>query len=57
MNKKIVGGVIAGVGAVIGAGAMLFNRKRHGDDFDESDIARARDEYGEIEDSEEETEK
>lgn len=55
MNKKIVGGVIAGVGAVIGAGAMLFNKKRHGDDFDESDIAR--DEYGEIEDSEEETEK
>lgn len=55
MNKKIVGGVIAGVGAVIGAGAMLFNRKRHGDDFDESDIAR--DEYGEVEDSEEETEK
>lgn len=51
MNKKIVGGVIAGVGAVIGAGAMLFNKKRHGDDFDESDIAR--DEYGEIEDSEE----
>nr|DAJ40430.1 MAG TPA: Importin subunit alpha-2, Nuclear cap-binding repeat, Armadillo repeat, Nuclear.35A [Caudoviricetes sp.] len=55
MNKKIVGGVIAGVGAVIGAGAMLFNKKRHGDDFDESDIAR--DEYGEIEDSEETEEK
>lgn len=55
MNKKNVGGVIAGVGAVIGAGAMLFYKKRHRDDFDESDIAR--DEYGEIEDSEEETEK
>ena len=55
MDKKIVGGVIAGVGAIVGAGAMLFNKKRHGDNFDESDIAR--DEYGEIEDSEEETEK
>jgi len=55
MDKKIVGGVIAGVGAVIGVGAMLFNKKRHGDDFDESDIAR--DEYGEIEDSEETEEK
>lgn len=55
MNKKIVGGVIAGVGAVIGAGAMLFNKKRHGDDFDESDIVRG--EYGEIEDSEETEEK
>ena len=56
MNKKIVGGVIAGIGAIVGgAGAMLFNKKRHGDDFDGSDIAR--DEYGEIEDSEEKTEK
>lgn len=55
MDKKIVGGVIAGVGAIVGAGAMLFNKKRHGDNFDESDIAR--DEYGEIEDSEETEEK
>jgi len=53
MNKKIVGGVIAGVGAIIGGAAVLFNKKRHANDFDESDIAR--DEYGEIEDSEEET--
>lgn len=54
MNKKIVCGVIAGVGAIIGGAAVLFNKKRHGDDFDESDIAR--DEYGEIEDSKEESE-
>ena len=55
MNKKIVSGVIAGVGAVIGAGAMLFNKKRHSDDFNKSDIARG--EYCEIEDSEETEEK
>lgn len=55
MDKKIIAGIVGGVGAVIGAGAMLFNKKRHGDDFSTDDIAR--DEYGEIEDSEEETEK
>ena len=54
MDKKIVSGVIAGVGAIIGGAAVLFNKRRHADDFDESEIAR--DEYGEIEDSEEETE-
>ncbi|MBF1115415.1 MAG: hypothetical protein HXL60_07160 [Solobacterium sp.] len=53
MDKKIIAGIVGGVGAVIGA--VLFNKKRHGDDFDESDIAR--DEYGEIEDSEETEEK
>ena len=55
MNKKIIAGIVSGIGAVIGAGAVLFNKKRHGDDFDKSDIAR--DEYGEIEDSEETEEK
>lgn len=55
MDKKIIAGIVGGVGAVIGVGAMLFNKKRHGDYFDESDIAR--DEYGEIEDSEETEEK
>lgn len=55
MNKKIIGGVIAGIGAIVGGAAVLFNKKRHANDFDESDIAR--DEYGEVEDSEEETEK
>lgn len=53
MDKKIVGGIIAGVGTVIGAGAVLFNKKRHANDFDESDI---RDEYGEVEIEVEETE-
>jgi len=55
MDKKIIAGIVGGIGAVIGAGAVLFNKKRHGDDFSTDDIAR--DEYGEIEDSEEETEK
>ena len=55
MNKKIVGGVIAGIVGVVGGAAVLFNKKRRADEFDEADIAR--DEYGEIEDSEEETEK
>lgn len=55
MNKKIVGGVIAGVVGVVGGIAVFFNKKRHADEFDEADIAR--DEYSEIEDSEEETEK
>lgn len=32
MNKKIVGGVIAGIVGVGGA-AVLFNKKRHADDF------------------------
>lgn len=55
MKKKIVGGVIAGIVGVVGGAAVLFNKKRHADEFDETDIAR--DEYGEIEDSEEGTEK
>lgn len=55
MDKKIIVGIVGGIGAVIGAGAALFNKKRHGDDFSTDDITR--DEYGEIEDSEEETEK
>lgn len=55
MNKKIVGGVIAGIVGVVGGAAVLFNKKRHADEFDEADIAR--DEYGKIEDSEEGTEK
>lgn len=55
MDKKIIAGIVGGVGAVVGAGAVLFNKKRHGDDFTEGDIAR--DEYGEIEDSEETEEK
>lgn len=54
MNMKIVGGVIAGIGTVIGAGAVLLNKKRHADNFNECDIAI--DECGEIEDSEEKTE-
>ena len=33
MNKKIVGGVIAGIGAIVGGAAVLFNKKRHVDDF------------------------
>ena len=53
MDKKIIAGIVGGIGA--GIGAVLFNKKRHGDDFSTDDIAR--DEYGEIEDSEEETEK
>ena len=52
MDKKIIAGIVGGIGAVIGAGAVLFNKKRHGDDFSTDDIVR----YGEIEDSEEETE-
>lgn len=52
MNKKIVGGVIAGIVGVVGGAAVLFNKKRHAD---EADIAR--DKYGKIEDSEEGTEK
>lgn len=55
MDKKIIAGIVGGIGAVIGAGAVLFNKKIHGDDFSTDDIAR--DEYGEIEDLEEETEK
>ena len=55
MDKKIIAGIVGGIGAVIGAGAVLFNKKRHGDDFSTDDIAR--DEYGEIEDSEETEEK
>lgn len=33
MNKKIVGGVIAGISVLIGGTAVLFNKKRHADDF------------------------
>ena len=55
MNKKIVGGVIAGIVGVVGGTAVFFNKKRHADEFDEADIARV--EYGKIEDSEEGTEK
>lgn len=55
MDKKIIAGIVGGIGAVIGAGAVLFNKKRHGDDFSTDDIVRG--EYCEIEDSEEETEK
>lgn len=54
MNKKIVGGVIAGIVGIVGGAAVFFNKKRHADEFDEADIAR--DEYIEIEDLEEETE-
>lgn len=54
MDKKIIAGIVGIVGG-IGAGAVLFNKKRHGDDFTKDDIAR--DEYGEIEDSEETEEK
>ena len=55
MDKKIIAGIVGGIGAVVGAGAVLFNKKRHGDDFTEGDIAR--DEYGEVEVEVEETEK
>ena len=55
MDKKIIAGIVGGIGAVVGAGAVLFNKKRHSDDFTEDDIAR--DEYGEIEVEVEETEK
>ena len=54
MNKNIVCGVIAGIVGVVGGTAVFFNKKRHADEFDDADIAR--DEYSEIEDSEEETE-
>ena len=33
MDKKIIAGIVGGIGAVIGAGAVLFNKNRHGDDF------------------------
>lgn len=34
--KKIVGAVV-GAGAAIGGAAILFNKKRHSDDFVEAD--------------------
>ena len=33
MNKKIVSGVIAGIVGVVGGAAVLFNKKRHADEF------------------------
>lgn len=54
MNKKIVGGVIAGIGAIVGGAAILFNKKRHADDFIGFDFDTDETETVEVE---EETEK
>ena len=54
MDKKIIGGVIAGIGAAIGGAAVFFNKRRHADDFVESDI---NDETEVIDDEVEDTDK